>query len=79
MKHCPKCNGTMEEARVLQSERALEFINVGEVKLSRKNQLRSDAIIPYYCTECGYIELYKEKKQEPESNRARLKNLFRTD
>jgi predicted nucleic-acid-binding Zn-ribbon protein len=62
MKHCPKCHGTMEEGRVLQSERALEFINVGEVKLSRKNQLRSDTIIPYYCTECGYIELYTKRK-----------------
>ena len=69
----------MDEARVLQSERALEFINVGEVKLSRKNQLRSDTIIPYYCTECGYIELYKEIQQESKSNKAKLMNLFRTD
>jgi hypothetical protein len=59
MKKCPKCQGEMEEARVLQSERALEFINVGEVKLSRKNKLRADTIKPYYCIECGYIELYK--------------------
>jgi hypothetical protein len=30
------------------------------LSFSKKGQWYGDKIIPYYCTQCGYIEQYKE-------------------
>lgn len=70
VKKCPKCGGTMmlgilstkEKVRSeIDLERRLLRLFVGGWAL-RKGDLRSDKIIPFYCKNCGYIELYKEMK-----------------
>lgn len=38
---------------------------VGYVRITfaKKSDIFGDNVIPYYCRECGYIELYKEMKE----------------
>jgi hypothetical protein len=33
----------------------------GAVRLMKFGDLRGDKVIPFYCKNCGYIELYNEK------------------
>jgi hypothetical protein len=46
----------MEEGPALIGARA----HFWEIMFSKKGQWHGDTIIPYFCTECGYIEMYKE-------------------
>ncbi len=48
-KKCPKCGGEMVEGK-----------DLGEAALRKKGDWIGDRIIPFYCTNCGFIELYKE-------------------
>jgi len=34
----------------------------GAVRLVKFGDVRGDKVIPFYCKNCGYIELYNEKK-----------------
>lgn len=60
-KKCPKCGGDMAagDARVSHSAYGLRLAKFGDIV--------GDRIIPFYCTECGYIELYKEMKKKKDS------------
>jgi predicted nucleic-acid-binding Zn-ribbon protein len=54
VRRCPKCNGEMEEG-----ERLFSY---NDVYLRRKNLHwwnRSDEVVPLFCRNCGYIELYR--------------------
>ena len=53
-KKCPKCGGEMEKGRRLVSYYGVTF--------AKKGDWFGDKIIPFYCKNCGYIELYKEMK-----------------
>ena len=55
VKKCPKCSGEMEQAKNLAV--------AGGITLRKKSDYLGDQIIPFYCKNCGYIELYKEKKE----------------
>ena len=52
VKRCPKCGGEMIEGKRL--------VAYGGVTLAKKDNWFGDKIIPYYCRNCGYIELYKK-------------------
>ncbi len=49
-KICPKCGGTMEMADSLSGGR---LIKLGDAL--------GDRVVPFYCKNCGYIELYVDK------------------
>ncbi|MCK4434947.1 hypothetical protein KAU92_05600 [Candidatus Bathyarchaeota archaeon] len=53
---CPKCGGGMAEGKRL----------VGYVKISlaKKGDIFGDNIFPFYCKNCGYIELHKEMERK---------------
>ena len=55
-KECPKCGGEMVEGKSLMS--------AGGVTFAKEGDQFGDKIITYYCKNCGYIELYKEKKEQ---------------
>jgi len=71
VKKCPKCGGTMMSSTLSSKEkvrletdlrRRLVRLYIGGWAL-RKRDGHWDKIQPYYCKSCGYIELYKEKKE----------------
>jgi predicted nucleic-acid-binding Zn-ribbon protein len=62
VKKCPKCGGEMEKGDCL-------FGYVLSVKLqyfSKEKELLQDSVVPSYCKNCGYIELYRAKKAKNE-------------
>jgi len=56
VKKCPKCDGEMLKDRRL--------VSYTEISLAKENQYVGDSINVFYCKNCGYIELYKAKKEE---------------
>jgi len=54
VKKCPKCGGEMVEGKRL--------VGYVRISLAKKGDVFGDNIIPFYCKNCGYIELYKEKR-----------------
>jgi predicted nucleic-acid-binding Zn-ribbon protein len=56
VKKCPKCDGEMEQGEFSQA-------HVMRHRFLKKGDLLGDEIIPFYCKNCGYIELYKETKK----------------
>jgi predicted nucleic-acid-binding Zn-ribbon protein len=58
VKKCPKCNGEMERGKRL--------VSYGGVTLAKKGDFFGDKITPFYCKNCGFIELYKEMKEKKE-------------
>jgi len=54
-KKCPKCGEEMVEAETL-----IPKVTV----YPKKGHLLGDSIIPTYCKNCGFIELYKEEKKK---------------
>jgi predicted Zn-ribbon and HTH transcriptional regulator len=59
IKNCPKCNGEMVQGEFLK--------NLPKVIVFPKQGLRSfDKLIPTYCKKCGFMEIYKEMKEEIE-------------
>jgi predicted nucleic-acid-binding Zn-ribbon protein len=72
VKRCPKCGGIMmpgilSTKKKQRSEtdfgRRLVRLFVGGWAL-RKGDFQGDKIIPFCCKSCGYVELYKEMKEE---------------
>jgi len=54
VKKCPKCSGEMEKGRRITGYWAIA------IRFTKKDDLfKGDMIIPFYCKNCGYIELYK--------------------
>jgi len=56
VKKCPKCSGEMEKGKYLYS--------YGGVSFAKKGDFFGDKIVPFYCKNCGYIELYKEMRKK---------------
>jgi predicted nucleic-acid-binding Zn-ribbon protein len=53
VKKCPKCGGEMEKGRDLRG--------YGSLTLRKSGDWFGDMIIPLYCKNCGFIELYNRK------------------
>ncbi len=54
---CPKSGGNMMRGdRLVPTPTHLAVI----VTLAKRGDIWGDDIIPYYCENCGFIELYKE-------------------
>lgn len=56
VKKCPKCDGEMKQGSRLAS--------YGGVRFAKEGDFVGDVIIPFYCKNCGFIELYKEMKEK---------------
>jgi len=57
VKKCPKCNGEMVRGEFLK--------NLPKVVVFPMEGRRSfDKVIPIYCKKCGFMEIYKEMKEE---------------
>ena len=55
VKKCPKCGGEMVKGEFLK--------NLPKVAISpKKLRKRYDTVIPTCCKNCGFIEMYREKK-----------------
>jgi len=61
VKKCPKCGEEMEEGRSLNTRYLLGSLDVSFTR--KKTFWWGDKIIPFYCKNCGFIELYKEMKK----------------
>ncbi len=57
-KKCPKCGSQMEKGISLGSVMGHP---VGGTYFVKKGDFTGDKIIPFYCKNCGYIELFIEK------------------
>jgi len=57
-KKCPKCGSQMEKGVSLGS-----FMGhpLGGSTIVKKGDFAGDKIVPFYCKNCGYIELFIEK------------------
>ncbi len=56
VKKCPRCGNIMKAASSLSGYGGVS------VRLIKPGDLHGDKVIPFHCEECGYIELYNEKK-----------------
>ncbi|MDH5451457.1 MAG: hypothetical protein OEX77_11300 [Candidatus Bathyarchaeota archaeon] len=54
-KKCPKCDGEMKKG--------FRLVAYTEITVAKENQPVGDYIDVSVCMNCGYIELYKEKKR----------------
>ena len=52
-KKCPKCGSEMKPEDYLSGYVPVRLIKFGD--------MRGDKVIPFYCENCGYIELYNQK------------------
>lgn len=57
-KTCPKCRGEMEKGARITGHL------VTAVRFTKMSDMIGEMIIPYYCKKCGFIELFKELKDE---------------
>ena len=55
VKKCPKCDGEMKNG--------LRLVSYTEITVAKENQPVGDYINVFMCQNCGFIELYKEKKE----------------
>ena len=53
IKKCPRCGNQLEKGNSLGARDGLTML--------KKGDFLGDNIIPFYCTNCGYIELYNQK------------------
>ncbi len=53
---CPKCGNPLEKGSLGYSARTALPLTI-----LKKGDFIGDTIIPFYCKNCGYIELYNEK------------------
>jgi len=60
VKKCPRCGGEIEKGDKLVAKRGLL-----SVRFTKKNDVLGDRIIPFYCKNCGFIEIYKEMPSLP--------------
>ena len=59
VKKCLKCGGEIEKGSSLTTSWMLEW---REVSFTKRGAWFSDRILPFYCKNYGFIELYKEMK-----------------
>ncbi len=60
VKKCPKCNGEMVQGEFLK--------NLPKVVVFSKDGRPSfEKVIPTCCKKCGFMEIYKEMKEEIET------------
>ena len=52
VKKCPKCGEEMEKGKDLKGYGM-------HILLRKSGDLLGDIIIPFYCKNCGFIELYR--------------------
>ncbi len=52
-KKCPKCGNLLERGNSLGASEGIRML--------KKNDILGDTIAPFYCKNCGYIELYNQK------------------
>jgi predicted nucleic-acid-binding Zn-ribbon protein len=64
-KTCPKCGGEMACDRHLGS--------YTEIMLKKGEQFLGDWIKVFYCVNCGFIELYREKREHDGKERSTTK------
>ena len=58
---CPKCGGKLEMGNSIGSYDGLTML--------KKGDFLGDKIIPFYCTNCGHIEVYNMRfMRNPNSN-----------
>ena len=55
VKKCPKCDGDMKKGFRLGS--------YTEITVAKEGEIVGDYIDVFMCQNCGFIELYKEKKE----------------
>jgi len=55
VKKCPKCDGEMKKG--------FRLVSYTEITVAKEKQPVGDYIDALMCMNCGYIELYKEKKE----------------
>ena len=55
VKKCPKCGGEMEQGKRIAGYG-------GGITFAKRGDLVGDKIIPFFCKNCGFIEIYKEMK-----------------
>jgi predicted nucleic-acid-binding Zn-ribbon protein len=60
-KTCPKCSGKMREG----TEEVFGNVFGCSRNVKYLGKLQGNRIRAYYCEDCGYIELYKEKTEHP--------------
>jgi predicted nucleic-acid-binding Zn-ribbon protein len=53
---CPRCGGQLEKGNLGYSGRTAFPITI-----LKKGDFIGDKIIPFYCKNCGHIELFNEK------------------
>ena len=63
VKKCPKCEGEMIEGEDLMPF-SLHWVR--DVKLRKKGDHIGDEIIPFCCTDYGYIELFRKMEEKKE-------------
>ena len=56
VRKCPKCNGGMIQGEFLKNLPKVAVI-------SKEGRRRFDKVIPTYCNQCGFVEIYKEMKE----------------
>ena len=54
---CPKCSGEMVQGEFLKNLPKI-------VVFSEEGRRSLDRVIPKYCGRCGFIEIYKELKEQ---------------
>jgi predicted Zn-ribbon and HTH transcriptional regulator len=57
IKKCPKCSEEMVHGEFLKNLPKV-------VVFSREGRRSLDRVIPTYCKKCGFIEIYKEMKEQ---------------
>jgi len=60
VKKCPKCNGEMVQGEFLKNLPKV-------VVFSKDGRQFFEKVIPSYCKKCGFMEIYKEMKEEIET------------
>jgi len=60
VKKCPKCGGEMVSGEALVGWGYWGF------RLKKTGDMVGDKIVAFYCKNCGYIEFYKEIKEQKE-------------
>jgi predicted nucleic-acid-binding Zn-ribbon protein len=56
VKICPKCGSVMIRGNYLSGYGAARLVKMGD--------LRGDKVIPFYCENWGYIELFKKMEEK---------------
>jgi len=61
VRNYPKCVGETEKSAHITG-----YLTIA-VRFTKVSDSKGDIIIPYYCKNCGFIELYKEIKGKKEN------------